>query len=42
MPMKHPPHPGRLIENELDELGWTDAYRLPKPAPARKRRGKRD
>lgn len=42
MPMKHLARPGRLIKNELYELGWTDTYRLPKPATARKRRGKRD
>ena len=25
MPMKSPAHPGRLIKNDLDELGWTVA-----------------
>lgn len=25
MPMKNPAHPGRLLKDDLDELGWTVA-----------------
>lgn len=25
MPMKNPAHPGRLLEDDLEELGWTVA-----------------